>query len=285
MPRILRSILACVLIFTAIAAPALAAQKQPEPDETLSVCTTQPWITSIARFLAGTTLKVIPLSSWTENGGLRRTRAKADAPVIVLDPKDARAFGIDTSAQNVYTLYESFPVRDIARGTITFDPSVLPFMSQRLLIAISEIDMENYPFHQRRLAEFQSRLESTLEIGRSLIGGLKILDLTGSIGPWIGAAADTVRPPDDLREAWIGSTRTNELRLALTEAHARSWWIVTDPWTPPVVRKIVANEPRLIHISAPTDAEYDFFDYLHDIYLKIWSSVTQNGEYKKLPSR
>lgn len=218
-------------------------------------------------------MDVAPLSSWSASGGIKKLRAPKDVPMIALDPKDAAAFGIPLDHPSLYLLYDNLPVRDISRGSIAFDPSVLPFMSQRLLIAISEIDAESYPFHQRRLAEFQSRLESTLEVGRSLIGGMKMLDLTGSVGPWIKAASDTVRPPDDLRAAWMGSTRTDELRMALDQARSRGWWIVTDPWTPPVVLKIAASEKKLLHIDAPTDAGYDFFAYLHDIYIKIWSAA------------
>ena len=231
----------------------------------------------MARFIAGTTIRIQPLTSWTETGTLRTLRKlERDAVVIALDPKDAAAHNIPADNPNLHLLYNNFPVRDIQRGALSFDPSVLPFMSQRMLIVISELEPENYSFYQRRLAEFQSRLESTLEVGRSLIKDAKLLDLTGSVGPWIHAAtANTVRPPDDRWGAWMGGTRINELKLATSEAKRRGWWIVLDAWTPAPVRREVMGLHKNIFIKQPDRPDYDFFTYLHDIYLEIWNTAVR----------
>ena len=140
-----------------------------------------------------------------------------------------------------------------------------------MLKIFCELNPANYSFYQRRIAEFQSRLESAVEVGRSLMHDIQILDLTGCASPWLRAASGgTVRHPAELWSAWAASTRTPDLTLALREAESRKWWIVTDAWTPAPIRTRAASSERRVTISPP-EGDYDFFTYLHDIYLLIWS--------------
>lgn len=276
----MKKFFALVLLLSALLAPCTpvaAAGAQGAPQAVTTVHTTLPWITSIARFIAVSTIRIQPLTTWTETGTLRTVRKpERGAVIIALDPKDAAAHGIRNDSPNLRLLYHNFPVRDIQRGALSFDPSVLPFMSQRMLIVISALEPENYSFYQRRLAEFQSRLESTLEVGRSLISDVKLLDLTGSVGPWIHAAtANTVRPPQDLWGAWMGGMRMNELKLAANEAEQRGWQIVLDAWTPAPVRREIMGVHKNIFIKQPEEPNYDFFTYLHDIYLEIWNTAVR----------
>ncbi len=72
--------------------------------------------------------------------------------------------------------------------------------------------------------------------------------------------------------------RMNELRLAATEAEQRGWRIVLDAWTPaPVRQEIVsgAHARKHIFIKQPEGPDYDFFTYLHDIYLEIWNTAVR----------
>lgn len=225
----------------------------------------------MARFIVGTTIRIQPIASWTDHGTIRTPRSiPRDLPVIALDPKDAMEYKFE--ADGVFLLYENLPVPDAERNMMSYDPSILPFLSQRLLIVLSRMSPDNYSFYQRRLAEFQSRLESTLEVGRSLIGEANILDLTGSISPWVRAAAsNSVRPPNDLWNAWTGNTRTPELAIAIEEAARRDWWILYDAWTPASIKSLIPQSQKNIAIPPP-DVDYDFFTYLHDIYLEIWSA-------------
>lgn len=231
----------------------------------------------MSRFIVGTTIQIVPLTVWTDSGTLKNLRKlDPNMPVISLDPRDASTHGIKSDAKNLFLLYKNLPVRDMKRGALPYDPSVLPFMSQRLLTVISELAPDNYPFYQRRLAEFQSRMESTIEVGRSLVKSVKLLDLTGAASPWIQAAVEAaVRPPDNIWASWTGGVRMDELKLAIDEANRRGWWIVLDAWTPAPIRAAVMGVHKNIHIDSPTTADYDFFTYLHDIYLKIWSATTR----------
>jgi hypothetical protein len=249
--------------------PCLCAAAEP----VITIQTTLPWLGSMARFIVGSTINIQQVASWTDAGALKTPRRiPRNIPTIALDPADAAAFGFDIKSDDVRLLYENLPVAGAGRDLIPYDPSILPFLSQRMLIVLSQLSPDNYSFYQRRLAEFQSRLESTLEVGRSLIGDVRILDLTGAISPWIKAATDgAVRPPDDLWRAWSGSTRTPELAMAIDEAKKRDWWVLHDAWTPPPIRSRTASAPKSMTI-APPPADYEFFTHLHDIYLEIWTS-------------
>jgi hypothetical protein len=235
------------------------------------VYTSLPWLSGMARFIVGTTMKVQSASQWNAAGELRSSgRIPAGAKVIALDPQDAARLGPSRGDAWLRTLYDNLPIEDSVRGTLPFNPSILPFLSQRMLKILCEIKPDNYTFYQRRMAEFQSRLESAVEVGRSQIRELPMLDLTGSVSPWIHAASPAaVRPPEELWKAWAGSTRTPELAMAVKEAEARGWWILTDVWTPSPVKSRVASSAKHVAIPPP-DADYDFFTYLHDIYLQIW---------------
>ncbi|MDR1136875.1 MAG: hypothetical protein LBK91_01005, partial [Synergistaceae bacterium] len=200
-----------------------------------------------------------------------RVKPPQDADVIALDPKDAARLSLDPKGPNLHLLYDNLPVEESKRGYMPFNPSILPFLSQRLLIVLCELSPDNYSFYQRRLAEFQSRMESAVEVGRSLIHDVSILDLSGAVGPWIRAASvKAVRPPDELWSAWGRNARTAELSLAIKEAENNEWRILTDVWTPQQIREKAASSKGFVFIPPP-EADYDFFDYLHDIYLKIWA--------------
>jgi hypothetical protein len=233
-----------------------------------------PWLADVTRFIVGSTADIREASLWNASGALRIPRKlPRGAQLVALDPADASRFGMARGETGLYLLYENLPIEERERGTLPFNPSILPFLSQRLLKVLCEIKPENYSFYQRRLAEFQSHIESTVEVGRSLIGAISILDLTGSVSPWVRAACGhAVRPPRELWDAWMGDTRTPDLALAVKEAEARNWWIITDPWTPPQIKTRISDSPKLISVTPP-QAEGEFFDYLHAIYLEIWTAA------------
>ncbi|MDR1651262.1 MAG: hypothetical protein LBR87_05700 [Synergistaceae bacterium] len=252
------------------------AETQCRAAEIPSVYASQPWLAGMARFIVGTTMRIVSASVWNSSGTLRvPRRVPQGASLIALDPADAGRFGFAAGQPGLHLLYDNLPIEESKRGALQFNPSVLPFLSQRMLIVLCELSPDNYSFYQRRLAEFQSRLESTAEVGRSLIFDVPILDLAGSVSPWLMAAgAKTVRPPDLLWNAWTGNTRTPDLALAVKEAESRGWWILMDAWTPPQIRSRVTSGRNII-INAP-DSDRDFFEYLHDIYLQIWSAAVAN---------
>ena len=229
-----------------------------------------PWLSSMAGFIAGSTIKIQSVSTWNASGELRVSKKPPkNSTIIALDPLDSSRLGFIRGDAGLFLLYENLPIEISSRVMLAFNPSILPFLSQRMLKILCELNPDNYSFYQRRMAEFQSRLESTVEVGHSLIHDTQILDLTGAISPWLRAASgNVVRPPDELWHAWIGNTRTPDLTLAVKEAESRGWWILTDAWTPAQIKTRVSSAAKLISVSPP-GPEYDFFTYLHDIYTNM----------------
>jgi hypothetical protein len=230
----------------------------------------------MARFIVGSTMKIQPVATWNASGVLRTARKlPQNATVIALDPIDALKFGISKGQEGLYLLYDNLPIEEPQRGAISFNPSILPFLSQRLLIVLCKLSPDNYSFYQRRVAEFQSRLESAVEVGRSLVQDTHILDLSSSVSPWVRSSMpNAVRPPDELWSAWSSGNRISDLELAAKEAEKRNWWILLDAWTPAPIRTRVSGLPMSILIGPP-EADYDFFAYLHNIYLQIWSRAVE----------
>ena len=240
----------------------------------MDVSTTSPWLTMMTRFIGGDYTKVHPLSVWNASGGMQPTyRYKGKSVVVALDDKDAKAFGFKKAREDVILLYKNLPAWGESRESLFFDPSKLPFLGQRILNVLSKLDPENYPYYQRRLAEFQSRLDSTLEMGRHLLSVTGGMDFTGASGPWIRAAIPgMVRPPNDLWVAWKKGESLDSLQAALSEAQSRGWIVVTDAWTPLSIREKVSAYPKRIALVTPI-VEADMFVYLNNIYLEIWRAI------------
>jgi hypothetical protein len=273
----LRCVCLCLMTFLACTCPLIADAGEARAAETPPVIyASLPWLAGVTRFIVETTADIQEASQWNASGALRiPKKLPKGTQVIALDPIDASRFGMARGEEGLYLLYENLPIEEYERGTLPFNPSALPFLSQRLLKVLCEIKPENYSFYQRRLAEFQSRLESTVEVGRSLIGEISVLDLTGSVSPWVRAACGhAVRPPRELWNAWTGNTRTPDLALAIKEAESRNWWIITDPWTPQQIKTRISASPKLISITLP-QAGVGFFEFLHAIYLEIWTAVNE----------
>ena len=129
-------------------------------DDKLNVAVSHPWLALIASFIGGPEVSVTPLRVWNANGDLvvaERGKIFREIPdgakIIALDENDAKNSGIKSPEKyTVKYLYSPFPVSTSS----LYDPSVIPFVAQRVLTALSEWDSQNYPYYQRRLAEFQS---------------------------------------------------------------------------------------------------------------------------------
>jgi len=237
----------------------------------IDIAVTSPWLTLMTRFLGGIQVRVHPLSGWDSSGGIVRYRSPSRRyPVIALDDAEARAYRI--SSLPVKTLFETVPGGTPVQPSSFLDPSSLAFIGQRLLGALSSIDPANYGYYQRRLAEFQSRTDTTVDVGRKLLKELVILDLTGASGKWIRAASEApIRPPDRVMALWKSGKSLGTLSVALQDASRKGWVTVIDPWTPPLVKERTRGLPRVASIPAPV-LEKEMLTILHDLYLAIWNA-------------
>ncbi len=253
--------LLCLALLLLLQGRALAA---------VDIAVTSPWLSLMTRFIGGLQVKVHPLSGWDANGRVvRYSRPSGRFPVIALDESEARSYGV--RPQSSKTLFESLPGKGVKESSF-LDPSSLAFIGQRLLGTLSSIDPANYAYYQRRLAEFQSRTDTTVDVGRKLLHGLTVLDLTGASGKWIRAAVQSpITPPEHVMELWNKGKSLESLSVALRDAAAKGWIVVVDSWTPATVREKVTGTPRLARIPAPS-LEREMLTQLNDFYLAIWNA-------------
>jgi len=239
---------------------------------------TSPWIGFIASFIAGDTKNVRYLSNWDSNGNVVKTSSpKSGEIIIAIDAKDAGNFRIKKN-KNLRLLYDELRMTKEQFYSACFDPAMLPFIAQSVMKIMAEEDKVRYTYFQRRLAEFQSKIESTIDSGRHLLINAKILDITGAEGTLLRSSlSGAVRPPAAVWEGWKQGD-TKALKAALDEAQRRSWLILMDPWTPEVIRSAsVSYEYRLT--LPPPSKDQDYFVFLHEIFLAVWNK-TKNVKTK-----
>lgn len=253
------------------------ASSNGEEIETWDLWTTSPWVASIARYVGGVYVNVHSLRTWDETGQEIEGPANPSpgTPVLAIAPGDLLRKGFDPADLSIRYLYSRDPVSVSRMEHLFLDPAALPFIGQRVMIGISLFDPEHYSYFQRRLAEFQSRLESTIDVGRQIIGNIKLLDLTWRSSQLIEAAVDSpVRPPIKTRLKWEKGEDLGLLNLTVKEAVKRNWLIVTDTWTPPVVLTLLSGGSKKVHLPPPR-GDQELFLFLYDQYLSIWNAVRE----------
>ena len=266
--------------FTAILI-ALTLSRAGWCDDKLNVAVSHPWLALLASFIGGPEVNVTPLRVWNANGDLvLNERGKIlrelpdDTKVIALDEADARAAGLDGRRNfEVRYLYSPFPVDVKALS----DPSVVPFVAQRVLTSLSEWDTQNYPYYQRRLAEFQARLSSSILVGQ-VLKDVTVCDMSGSCGILLKAAGCKILRPEEL-ERWEKGNFAG-LREYLDGNKARGINTVIDDDTPPALRRYLSGRSDVFRWERPS-LERDYPSFLHEQYISLWQKVIT----KPLPGR
>ncbi|MCR5346587.1 MAG: hypothetical protein K6E38_02325 [Fretibacterium sp.] len=262
------TVLVCLLI-----SPCLARA------EVLSVTVTHPWLALIASFIGGSNVEVASLQEWNAEGELVRPSAKtlrslpADAHIIALDSKDTADAGLKKEGfPNLRCLYNPFPIAASALDASLSDPSILPFVAQRLLTVLSAWDSSNYPYYQRRLAEFQARLSSSVLAGQQVLRGMAVFDLSGSSSALLQAACCKIeRPGADRLAEW--SKNLTAFREFLSLKREEGVMIVADGSTPRPLRRALAGQAGVFFLQRPPLGQ-DYPTFLHDQYISLWQSLT-----------
>jgi hypothetical protein len=242
------------------------------------VWATTPLLALMVRFLGGIHISVHALSHYDDHGRLVRVKTKipSETCVVALDKTEAVEFGLSEEYRSVL-LFERMPFLRKESDAFFLDPATMPALGQRVLISLSTFDAANYLYYQRRLAEFQSRLESTVGVGRQLLGETAILDLTSIFYLWMDAAAQRhIRPPTDLITLWQKEASLDVLEKTLAEAEKGGWIILYDPLTPTVVKERLLRSPNALLLALPdVDRVEDLFLFLYDQYLAVWNFSRQ----------
>ncbi|GAB1486200.1 hypothetical protein MASR2M79_12480 [Aminivibrio sp.] len=150
-----------------------------------------------------------------------------DASILALDEKEAASFGLKKRTARICSFSGTVPFDTARMDYHMADPSVLPFLAQRVLTGLSSFDPGNYPNFQRRLSEFQTRLDSTVLVGRQLLRGYPVFDLTGGATPLLVAAGCRLLPENpQLRAVWNGEDAEGLLRevKGALEKKSPSFW-------------------------------------------------------------
>ena len=246
----------------------------PEP-ERLSLWVTSPWLTLMTRFVGGVYVEVHPLSGWNERGQLVRfKRPPAGARIIALDREEKRAFDLSSvSGARVRLLFSDMPYLRQGGAKNFLDPATMPFLGQQILKALAAFDHENYQYYQRRLAEFQSRLESTVGVGRQLLSDISLLNLSSELALWMAAAGNRhVTPSWEMTQSWERGERLEVFERTLTEAQAGHLFVIYDNQIPLSLRSALETHPSALLLVLPDVTQMeDLFLYLYDQYMAVWN--------------
>ena len=272
MKKIIALIL-CVILFTGSAGFC---------DDKLNVAVTHPWLALLVSFIGGPEVNVIPIRVWNDKGdlilsdkGRVLSELEDETKIIALDSNDADDSGINDSRKKftLRCLYSPFP----ANINSLYDPSVIPFVAQRVLTALSEWDSQNYPFYQRRLAEFQARMSSSVLVGQVLREST-ICDMSGSSGILLQAAGCTVERPEGL-EQWTKGNFSG-LREYLESNRAKGIITMFDDDTPAALKRYLSGRSDVFRWVRPS-LDTDYPSFLHEQYISLWQKITT----KPLPGR
>ena len=246
---------------------------QTKKDEKINIAVTDMWLALLTSFIGGQEVNVIPIKIWNSNGDLvMAERGKIlrelseDAKIIALDEKDADSIkGLEKF--NVRYLYNSFPVEK----SLIIDPSIIPFVAQRILTALSEWDTPNDSFYQRRLAEFQARMSGAVLVGQ-VLKDITICDMGGSCGILLQAAGCKVERPEEKKfEKWQKGNFEG-LRDYLEELHSKGIITIFDDDTPNSLRKYLAGRSDTFHWKRPAP-EIDYPTFLNEQYISLWQKI------------
>ena len=243
-------------------------------EDKLNVAVSHPWLALLASFIGGAEVNVTPLRIWNNNGDLVMNERgnvlrnlDEGTKIIALDENDAKDTGIfDVKRKFVLRcLYNPFPAKINALS----DPSIIPFVAQRVLTALSEWDSINYPYYQRRLAEFQARLSSSILVGQ-VLKDVTICDMSGSSGILMQAAGCNVIRPSDI-EKWEKGNFSG-LREYLDNNKAKNIVTLIDNDTPPVLRRYLAGRSDVYLWGRPS-LESDYPSFLSEEYITLWQKI------------
>ena len=248
----------------------------------MHITVTSPWLAILVNFIGGVNVEVTSIQDWNNNGELtRRINARGiqalpeNSFIMAFDHNDARTVGLQPERHaNFRTLYNRMPL-DINRiDAYMSDPSVIPFIAQRVLTVLADWDPSNYPFYQRRLAEFQARLHSTVLAGRQMLRGQRVFDLSGHSRTFLQAAGcDIVRPSDEEWGAWSARRNMSQLTGAISRMTEERAVVVMDHSTPRAIISALSSNQSVFLITRPR-IDQDYPAFLHDQYLSLWSRTT-----------
>lgn len=234
-----------------------------------------PWARQILQFIGGPYVTVEALENWNSSWRMVRDRraGKNALVTIVLNHGQARRLRLTskngTVLPNVRLLFDTMPLEQQQEERFYLDPSQLPFIAQRSLVLLAQLWPHRYVFFQRRLAEFETRLRSTVLTGRSLLSGLTVWDSSGGLVMLLRAAGCEVplTPQEVVEnlEAWMPRNATSRRNVDTLPWEGK---VVLLDWNiAPALRNRLAGQRGVVEVP-PFDGS-DILLQIHQFYLDI----------------
>ena len=267
------ALLIIFIIFSFVGFAFSAEIQSNDKDKKIDIVVTDMWLSMLTSFIGGSEVNVIPIKIWNSNGDLViAERGKilreldTNSKIIALDEKEAKSIkGLENF--KVKFLYSSFPVD----ASLVIDPSVIPFVAQRILTALSEWDATNYPYYQRRLAEFQARLSGAILVGQ-VLKDITICDMSGSCGILLQATGCKIEKPEQKTfERWSKANFIG-LRDYLEDMNSKNIITVYDDDIPNVLRKYLAARSDTFYWKRPAEG-VDYPTFLNEQYISLWQKT------------
>lgn len=248
------------------------------PASAWDIWTTSPWLALVTRFIGGVFVTVHPIEIWNDDGASSRKIQTRSIPktarIIALDTAEAARLGLNSKEwAELAVLYQSAPF-DKKRSDFFFaDPSALPFIAQKIFTALSRFDPGNYPYYQRRLAEFQTRLDSTVIVGRRLLSGAPLIYLGGNFSGMLTAAGCSLLPVDDtLRSSWERGEELEKLHSLLEDALGKRVLVLVDGSSSKKLKDALRNNKEILFLGRPP-LDQDLLLFFHDQYILLWNRL------------
>lgn len=258
----------CVIIFHSSAFA--------EEQET-NILVSDPWLYVIVKFIGGVYWNVHPLYFWNDEGNLVKVSKVTKGDYIFVPYKEQREIkklGIPSKYDRLVAIYENKPSK-LEDSCYFLDPSMLPFIALGVMRSLSAIDPGHYPYYQRRLAEFQTRLDSVVRVGRQLLWNVEIFDLTGFAGCWLRAVSSRSIQIFKAKQG-IDSITPEEFNELISKIKSQRGVVVYSLNLPRGLLPTLEGVPLKVKFGYPTQDE-DFFVYLYEFNLSIWNAYRSSN--------
>ena len=244
--------------------------------EKLKVYVTHQWLAVLANFIGSTEVEIIPLRIWNSDGVLINSEngkfikeLNHDSRIMAFDSNDFKSLGLESKKyKSLRLLYlNKIPV-EINK---IIDPSVMPFIAQRVLTILSEWDPNNYPVYQRRLAEFQARLSSTMLAGQVMKNSV-ICDMSIYSGVLMQAAGCKIIKPNAQDITRWQNGNYSGLREYAEKLNSQGIIILMDLWTSRNIKKYLSGRKNIFIWESP-EPDQDYPSFLHEQYISLWQRI------------
>jgi hypothetical protein len=232
-----------------------------------------PWIYYITSFIGGDEISVHPLFDWEKRMLLSdKTTLPLGSIILALDQREADEIPLAYELQNLRSLFRDIPALRGKTNPMYLDPPTMSLLGQKVLITLASLFPQHYIYFQRNLAEFESRLESTVDIGRKMLSPVRIVNFSGSYALWIRAASvQEIRPSAEKMSQIVKEEGRVLLLQTLETSLEKGHVVITDESMPLEIQEVIRQQRNGIVVPLPPlfEDRGDFFLFLYEQYLVI----------------